>query len=421
MASIEIKSFLIFLSYLAVPSCFSYKVRYDNYKLFRVTPSSPQAVEALREFEQADSPEYNFWSATGPVGKPVEIMVSPNKVSELQHIAESMGMPSKVMADNVQERIDAEERPRTRNGFGWTRYNTLDEINNWLRSLPKLYPSAVSLIELNGTYEGRTILGVKVSYGTSKRKKSVFVESNIHAREWISSATTTYILNQLLTSTNSSLRKLAEDHIWYFFPVFNPDGFEYSHTTDRMWRKTRVPHNILCTGADPNRNWDNFWNVSGGSSDSPCSELYRGPKPFSEPCTKTLSEFIKTVGSELVAYISFHSFSQVLLIPYGHTFEHLDNYDRIYYIGLKAADALFERYGTLYKVGLINDVMYKATGVSADWVKGVFKTPIVLTYELRDTGVYGFQLPPELIIPTCEETLDSFVVIFEEYYKTIKA
>lgn len=61
----------------------------------------------------------------------------------------------------------------------------LFQINNWLRSLPKQYPSIVSLIELkNATYEGRVILGVKVSYGSSKDKKSIFVEANIHAREW---------------------------------------------------------------------------------------------------------------------------------------------------------------------------------------------------------------------------------------------
>jgi len=34
-------------------------------------------------------------------------------------------------------------------------------------------------------------------------------------------------------------------------------------------------------------------------------------------------------------------------------------------------------------------------------------------YELRDRGQYGFLLPPEQIIPTGEETLDSLVEIFK--------
>lgn len=49
-----------------------------------------------------------------------------------------------------------------------------------------------------------------------------------------------------------------------------------------------------------------------------------------------------------------------------------------------------------------------------DWAKYKFGTRITYTYELRDTGRYGFLLPPELIIPTALETLDSFITIFQE-------
>lgn len=93
-----------------------------------------------------------------------------------------------------------------------------------------------------------------------------------------------------------------------------------------MWRKTRTPHGI-CFGADPNRNWGYRWNT-GGSSNFACSETYHGPRPFSEPSTLALAEFISRIAEteDLVAYISFHSFSQMFLIPYGHTTAPLDNY-----------------------------------------------------------------------------------------------
>lgn len=54
-----------------------------------------------------------------------------------------------------------------------------------------------------------------------------------------------------------------------------------------------------------------------------------GPKPFSEPCTKALSDFISTIEKDLVAYIDFHSYKQLLMIPYGYTTQHLDNYEQM--------------------------------------------------------------------------------------------
>lgn len=103
-----------------------------------------------------------------------------------------------------------------------------------------------------------------------------------------------------------------------------------------MWRKTRKPNpNSRCVGSDANRNWDfhhagmlvktkmvkiryvyyGFVTISeSGASTNPCAETYAGPKPFSEPATLALSEFIKKFDLKL--YISFHSFSQLLLFPY---------------------------------------------------------------------------------------------------------
>lgn len=42
--------------------------------------------------------------------------------------------------------------------------------------------------------------------------------------------------------------------IRYFLPVVNPDGYEYTHVKDRLWRKNRKPTR-QCTGTDLNRNF----------------------------------------------------------------------------------------------------------------------------------------------------------------------
>lgn len=81
-----------------------------------------------------------------------------------------------------------------------------------------------------------------------------------------------------------------------------------------MWRKTRVPHSHLCFGADPNRNFDAHFGEA-GTSDSPCSEIYRGPRPFSEPETLALSQFMRNF-TNVKLYLSFHSYGQYLMFPY---------------------------------------------------------------------------------------------------------
>ncbi|KAJ3662739.1 hypothetical protein Zmor_007070 [Zophobas morio] len=370
------------------------KVRYDNFKVYRVVPKSNEAVEILRALEESDN-VYDFWTEVKGVGHPVDIMVAPHLKYRFSDALAGTGRAV---------------------GLEWSSYHTLDEINQWLRDLASTY-SQVSLIAAGRSYQGRDILGVKVSFKSGNQDRTVFIESNIHAREWISSAVSTYILNELLTSQDSNVRQIAESHDWIFVPIFNPDGFVYSHTTDRMWRKTRTPYST-CAGADPNRNWGYHFN-EGGTSSSPCSETYRGPYAFSELSTNTLSEYIGTVAPQLRAYIAFHSYSQLLLLPYGYSAAHQDNYNDLYSVGVKAASSLAQRYNTRFQVGNIVEVLYVASGGSMDWVKGTFGTPITYTYELRDTGRYGFILPANQIIPSGQETLDSLVTILQEFDKIL--
>lgn len=72
----------------------------------------------------------------------------------------------------------------------------------------------------------------------------------------------------------------------------------------------------------------NFSNISAvGASRNPCSEAYAGTRAFSEVETRTMSDYISSISTKLFAYISFHSYSQFLMFPYGHSKSHLGNYD----------------------------------------------------------------------------------------------
>lgn len=58
---------------------------------------------------------------------------------------------------------------------------------------------------------------------------TIFIQSTIHAREWISAATAAYFLNELLISRDNGIRELAKNYDWVIILVVNPDGYEYTH------------------------------------------------------------------------------------------------------------------------------------------------------------------------------------------------
>ena len=95
-------------------------------------------------------------------------------------------------------------------------------------------------------------------------------------------------------------------------PVLNPDGYEYTHTTNRNWRKNRrrnsgpkCDEGILRTGrangvmvdsygVDLNRNFGKGFGEGEASSD-PCSIFYTGPEAFSEPESAALRDYVQEI------------------------------------------------------------------------------------------------------------------------------
>ncbi|XP_055380609.1 zinc carboxypeptidase-like [Condylostylus longicornis] len=349
------------------------------------------------------------------------IIVSPQEEDNFQSLLTKHNITFRLYDENVQETLDQEEkilgRSNSKKQYDWTTYHTLEETYDWMKNLSNTYPEYIELLSAGSTYEGREILGVKISY-KSENNKGVLIEGGIHAREWISPATTTYILNELLHSTDSRIRYIAENFNWYIFPHTNPDGYVYTHTKDRLWRKTRSYNgNYRCLGVDPNRNFDYHWNEQGTSS-NPCSDAYAGKEPFSEIETRTFSNFISSLRGKINIYISFHSYSQLLLFPYGYTDKRAPNHDDLQKIGDIAASALSKRYGTQYKVGNIYETIYPASGSSIEWAYDIENIKLSYCYELRPKsssfGWNGFILPPNQIIPTGQEIIDSLIALLDE-------
>lgn len=172
--------------------------------------------------------QYSLWRGPSAVSNTVDLMVAPQQLNEFSELMNATSTEYELYVGDVQRLID-EENPMTREtGFGWQRYHTLDEIYNWIDELGQKYSGKVRVIQGGRTSEGRPIKGVKLSFGESKRP-AVFIEGGIHAREWISPATVTYLINEFLTSNSSKVRSLADAYDWYMFPSVNPDGYVFTH------------------------------------------------------------------------------------------------------------------------------------------------------------------------------------------------
>ena len=146
----------------------------------------------------------------------------------------------------------------------------------------------------------------------------MWIDSGIHAREWISPAVGTWMLNELVEN-DSAHPELLDKLDWYFLPSHNPDGYYKSREEYRMWRKTTTKYeNDICQGTDPNRNWDFHWGED-GAADSSCSETYHGPEAFSEVEVRNVRDFLLAHKDQIKFFQTLHSYSQMILIPWGYT------------------------------------------------------------------------------------------------------
>lgn len=163
--------------------------------------------------------------------------------------------------------------------------------------------------------------------------------------------------------------ELIDSVDWYIMPVANPDGYEYSHSTDRLWRKTRSGAKTeqrwgrkACYGVDPNRNWDFHWGEGPTSSSNACTDDFRGPRPFSEPETQAMSDFILNRKDQIKIYLTLHSYSQMWLVPWGYKDEKPKDYYDMYILAEKGVEALEAVRGTDYLLGTAAELLYTSSG-----------------------------------------------------------
>jgi murein tripeptide amidase MpaA len=233
--------------------------------------------------------------------------------------------------------------------------------------------------------------------------------------EWITTPTVTYIADTLLRGygSDADITSLLDTFDVIVCPIINVDGVDYTWAEDgdRMWRKTRsVNQGSKCVGVDPCRNFDYEW-AGAGASPVACSDTYYGPSAASEPEVQAVQNYVCGHNDTIKLYINFHSYSQLWLSPWGYTADLPVDYTQQNDGSAVAVKALEAVHGTSYEYGATSDTIYPASGIASDYAYGACGIKYSYTVELRDTGRYGFLLPPDQIVPSGEETLAGVIAL----------
>lgn len=207
--------------------------------------------------------------------------------------------------------------------------------------------------------------------------------------------------------TDAASASFKDTYDFYIFPIVNPDGFAFSQTSDRLWRKNRQSTpSASCIGRDINRNWPNHWDQRAGASTQPCAQDYKGPSAGDGVETKALKAQLDSInaGKGLQLYMDIHAYSQLFMYPYGYTCSatvpNSSKYESLTQGAIKAIQAV---HGTSFTGGPICNTIYQVSGDSVDYALENAKATFSMTVELRDTGSNGFVLPAAQIKPSGEE------------------
>jgi len=292
-------------------------------------------------------------------------------------------------------------------------YHTYAELDKELHQLAGANAQIARVTSIGKSLEGRELWAIKISDNVAQDEPEstvVFVGGH-HAREWISVDVPFLLARNLLNvygTDTMATRLVNQTEIW-IVPMVNPDGHQYSVTTQRLWRKNRRNNGDGTFGVDLNRNYSYQWGGP-GSSGNTFSDTYRGAAPFSEPETQAVRDFLQQHRPS--SLISYHNFSQLILYPWGYTNSPAPDAPLLNNLAVAMADRIRVVHNVSYTPQQSSD-LYLASGDTTDWLYGVFGVPC-FTIELRPRSAFpGFELPDNEIAPTFEENLPAALYLID--------
>ncbi|EXJ66323.1 uncharacterized protein A1O5_10475 [Cladophialophora psammophila CBS 110553] len=434
----------------------NFRARYGGDVVLRFQVKSEEEAKAISE--AADILYLDIWEATNEwVDIRIAKEVVPSFVGLLPSSLHDSYIPlmhdlARAVYDTYPESPFADEKTsslttphdwrvkgNTPHDLFFQDYQPLSVLYPWLRLLASLFPTHASLMSIGTSAEGRDIPALRIgaqvddsSTDSHASRHTLLIVGGSHAREWISVSTVAYIAYSLVTRYGHpqfpEVTKILNHFDLILVPVLNPDGYEYTWTTDRLWRKNRQATSIpFCPGIDLDRafrfGWDGY-----GNTDNACSDDYAGPGPLTAVEAQTLTEWAQNLTRNnnvtFMSYLDFHSYSQEVLYPYSYTCEtDPPNLEDLEEVALGIAKSLRLTNGHYYGVEsacqgsmVFQDRAQKARfqiepqgGSALDFFYHDLDVKLAFQIKLRDTGTYGFLLPRSHILPTGEEAYEGVV------------
>ena len=281
-----------------------------------------------------------------------------------------------------------------------TQYTSFDELTAKINDFATRYPSLVTVESIGKSHENRDIWAVKITSDVlpNERKPAIFFNAMHHAREVMTTEVALDMIERLTLGYESDemVKHWVDTNQIWIVPMVNPDGNNKVWTSNNMWRKN-VREGY---GVDINRNYPYAWGTCNGSSGSTWSDTYRGPSAGSEPETRAMMGLVSRI--EPVLSISYHSYSELVIYPYGCDGAHTPERQVVESVGQTLASKMPKdgSSGT-YDPGTSWELLYAVDGGDIDWY---YHEHHVLPYVIEvNSSNQGFQPAYSWRKPTVEK------------------
>jgi len=345
-------------------------VRYDGYQVIRLSIGNETEYHMVNDI--AEKHLLDIW-ATNAVEGWMDVMITPAQAVETSAIFYPFS--HFVRIPNVQDEIEISNKQKTLSpaaleaspfdGPIFDDYQEYSSITNWMNQQGSTHGAGVAQVFIiSKTHLGANIYALDLG-NRPLNKPTIYIQCGIHAREWIAPSTCLWIIDQILNVDDGTLLSRFR---WVVVPVLNVDGYAYTGS-DRLWRKNRQPNSgSTCVGTDLNRNYGYMWGGP-GSSNSPCSETYRGSAAFSGPEIAGTRDFLNTLGTgRLVSFYDIHAYGAYFMSAWGYTCQtYPPDYDRMDALMRVGAAAIRPINNRNYVFGDSCNTIYQTSGGSNDW------------------------------------------------------